>query len=118
MPVVAFDTHKFIRKLAQSGMSESQAEAIADAFKEVNQETEFVTKRDLKDTETLLKQDIETVRSELSHDIKAVRSDLNEQGLKFQSELANSKSDMIKWFVALSLSQTGLLVAILFKLFS
>jgi len=32
MTNVTFDTHKFIRKLRESGMPDAQAEAVADAF--------------------------------------------------------------------------------------
>ncbi len=43
MSVTAFDTHKFIQTLRRSDMSESQAEAIAEAFREAIGE-EIVTK--------------------------------------------------------------------------
>ncbi|PZP51277.1 MAG: DUF1640 domain-containing protein, partial [Azospira oryzae] len=34
MATIPFDTHKFIRRLQQAGVSEAQAEAIVDAFRE------------------------------------------------------------------------------------
>ena len=33
MTAIAFDTHKFIRTIKESGIPENQAEAIADAFR-------------------------------------------------------------------------------------
>ena len=36
MPTITFDTHKFIRRLREAGISEEQAEAIAEAFREAN----------------------------------------------------------------------------------
>ncbi len=48
MAAVMFDTHKFVRKLKESGFDEKQAEGIADAFKDASGEAELVTKKDLK----------------------------------------------------------------------
>ncbi len=49
MTSITFDTHKFIRKLKEAGLPESQAEAIADAFKEAQGEAELATRRDIED---------------------------------------------------------------------
>ncbi len=51
MPSITFDTHKFIRWLKESGISEEQAEAIADAFRDANLEAEIATKTDLRELE-------------------------------------------------------------------
>lgn len=51
MATITFDTHKFIRRLRDSGMSEQQAEAIADAFREAHLEAEVATKNDLRELE-------------------------------------------------------------------
>lgn len=51
MPTITFDTHKFIRRLREAGISEEQAEAIAEAFREANQEAEIATKADLRELE-------------------------------------------------------------------
>ncbi len=36
MPTITLDTHQFIRRLRKAGISEEQAEAIAEAFREAN----------------------------------------------------------------------------------
>ncbi len=51
MPTITFDTHKFIRCLREAGISEEQAEAIAEAFREANLEAEIATKVDLRELE-------------------------------------------------------------------
>jgi hypothetical protein len=51
MATITFDTHKFIRRLRDSGISEEQAEAIADAFREAHLEAEVATKSDLRELE-------------------------------------------------------------------
>jgi hypothetical protein len=51
MATITFDTHKFIRRLREAGMPESQAEAIAAAFAEAHAEAEVATKYDLRELE-------------------------------------------------------------------
>jgi hypothetical protein len=45
MTVITFDTHRFVRKLKEAGFEEKQAEAVADAFREAQAETETRLKR-------------------------------------------------------------------------
>ena len=47
MSTITFDTHKFIRKLKESGIAEAQAEAIAEAFRDAQGEANLATKQDL-----------------------------------------------------------------------
>ena len=54
MSSVTFDTHKFIRKLRESGMSDAQAEAVADAFREAQCEADLATTSDLRALELRL----------------------------------------------------------------
>ena len=51
MPSITFDTHKFIRRLREAGISEEQAEAIAEAFRDANLVAEIATKTDLRELE-------------------------------------------------------------------
>jgi len=51
MPTISFDTHKFIRRLREAGISEEQAEAIAEAFRDAHIEAEVATKTDLRELE-------------------------------------------------------------------
>lgn len=47
MATVTFDTHKFVRKLKEAGFDEKQAEAVSEAFRDAQFETEPLTKKDL-----------------------------------------------------------------------
>lgn len=51
MGSVSFDTHRFVRRLRESGFSEPQAEAISMAFAEAQVEAELATRTDLRDLE-------------------------------------------------------------------
>ena len=49
MAAITFDTLKFVERLKHSGMSEKNAKAISEAFKEAQSEMELATKSDLKE---------------------------------------------------------------------
>lgn len=46
LATITFDAHQFIKTLQEAGFEESQAEAVAQAFKETQQEAEVATKAD------------------------------------------------------------------------
>ena len=62
MASLTFDTHKFIRRLRESGMEEKQAEAIVEAFQSAQNEMQPMT-RDYFDIK--LKSEIEGAKSDL-----------------------------------------------------
>lgn len=66
MAAVMFDTHKFVRKLKESGFDETQAEGIAEAFKDASGEAELATKRDLKELELKIETRFEQLKGEIS----------------------------------------------------
>ncbi len=47
MATVAFDTHKFVRKLQEAGFDQKQAEGLTEAMRSAIEETELVTRKDL-----------------------------------------------------------------------
>ncbi len=69
MTAITFDTHKFIRKLRTAGFEEAQAEAVADAFKEAQSESELATKRDIID----LRRDIDVRFERIDGELKLNR---------------------------------------------
>ena len=60
MSSITFDTLKFVKTLKASGMSEDQAEAIANAVRDA-QETQLATKADVQD----LKHEIMSAKFEM-----------------------------------------------------
>jgi hypothetical protein len=59
---ITFDTHKFIRRLQEAGLTEAQAEALADAFRDAQGEADLVTKKDLQIELAPIKADITVVK--------------------------------------------------------
>ncbi|MBF0156768.1 MAG: DUF1640 domain-containing protein [Magnetococcales bacterium] len=80
---VAFDTHKFVRRLRDAGVEERQAEAFSDAFREVqeSQLEELATKSDITRLESGLKGEIAELRGEigdLRDDVEGLQGELQE----------------------------------------
>jgi len=90
MASITFDTLKFVHRLRESGIPESQAEAIAEAFKEASGEAETVTKEDLKLA-------VAELRTEL------------------HKETRDLKVDLIKWMTGALIAQAAV-IATLVKL--
>ncbi|MCF7999857.1 MAG: CCDC90 family protein [Methylovulum sp.] len=69
MTTITFDTHKFIRTLKDAGVSEVQAEAFYEAFKEAQAESDLATKRDIVD----LRRDIDVRFERVDGELKLNR---------------------------------------------
>ena len=80
---IYFDTHKFVKRMIETGMSEATAEALADEQSRLIQ-GELTTKTDLQQTEAKLRLEIEKV-----------------------------KSDIVRWMAGLLIAQGGVIVAML-----
>ncbi len=91
MTTVTFDTYKFVRKLRDSGLTEQQAEAIANTIIGAHDDLDLATKADLK-------------------------AGLWELKTELKSDISELKFDLLKWVIGLTLAQIGLLLGILLKL--
>jgi hypothetical protein len=69
MATITFDTHKFVRKLKESGFEEKQAEGIAEAFKDASGEAELATKRDIEQ----IRSEIREFKAEMNGELKLNR---------------------------------------------
>ena len=58
MATITFDTLKFVTRLKESGLSDNQAIAITEAFRDAHSEAEVATKADLRETEMRLASEI------------------------------------------------------------
>ena len=80
---IAFDTHRFVKRLTDTGFTEAQAEALAD--EQVN----------------LLNSNLAT-----KHDLEAVKADLERQ-------METHKADLLKWMLGALIAQGGVIVALI-----
>ena len=73
MANLAFDTHKYVKRLTAVGMPEKQAEVIAYEQRSLI-EDQLATKHDIAE----VKRDIEELRAEVKRDIAEVKRDIKE----------------------------------------
>jgi hypothetical protein len=65
MATITFDTHKFISTLIEAGFEVKQAEAVSEAFKVAQTDTDVASKQDIES----LRQDMKVSMSELKVDL-------------------------------------------------
>ena len=68
MTTIVFDTHAFVKELAEAGMPEKQAEVLARSQATLINET-LATKQDLKELEDRLRRDMKELELRLKHDL-------------------------------------------------
>ena len=90
---IAFDTHRFVKNLTESGFTEQQAEALAKEQVQLLN-SNLATKVDLQAVKAGLEAKIETVKAGLEAKIEA------------------SKVDLLKWMVTAMVTQGTLIVAL------
>ncbi len=87
------NTHTTIKEFIKYGFSEGQAEVIVNAINDQkinDQNTELVTKNDLKFSMSELKSDIYELKSELKSDISKLESDIS----KLESDISKLESEL------------------------
>ena len=80
MANLAFDTHKYVKRLTAVGMPEKQAEVIAYEQRSLI-EDQLATKHDIAEVKrdiAEVKRDIEELRAEVKRDIAEVKRDIKE----------------------------------------
>ena len=129
---IAFDTHRFVKNLTESGFTEQQAEALAKEQVQLLN-SNLATKVDIlalkADIETVkavvekVKAGVETVKAELEAkleavklglqaDIQTVKADLEAVKLGLQADIQASKVVLLKWMVTAMIAQGTLIVAL------
>ena len=101
---IAFDTHRFVKRLTEGGFTEKQAETLAEEQVALLN-TNLATKADIANVEAGLKADIAKVEAGLKAEIARV-----EAGLK--TEIEAVKADLLKWMFGAMIAQGGLIVAL------
>ncbi|MYF70303.1 MAG: DUF1640 domain-containing protein [Proteobacteria bacterium] len=106
---IAFDSHRFVKKLTACGFTEKQAEGLAD---------EQIR---LLDGNLASKADLERVKGELQTEIQVrtrqVKSDLEVRIQKvnanLETRIESVKADLMKWMLAAVTAQMALLAGVI-----
>lgn len=101
MTTIGFDTLQFVQRLRKAGMNEGEAEAIAEAVRDVQDSAGVATKYDL----ALVQQDIAGLRK----DVAVIKAEL-------EVKIAEAKGELIRWVVGVGMLQTAMIAALLMKL--
>ncbi len=126
---IAFDTHRYVKRLTENGFSEQQAEVLAEeqvAFLNANLATKIdiaeihakldTINADIENLRTETKSGIENLRAETKSEIEKLRaetkSEIEKLRAETKSEIEKCKSDLIKWVVGAIIAQGGLIVAL------
>ena len=126
---IAFDTHRFVKRLTESGFTEKQAETLAEehvallnsnlATKADIEALRQETKADIARVEAgmdALRQEtktgIETLRQETKADIARVEAGMDALRHETTATIAAVKADLVKWLFGGMIAQGGLIVAL------
>ncbi len=115
---IAFDTHRFVKRLTESGFTEKQAETLAEehvALLNAN----LATKADIARVEAgmeALRQEtragMEALRQETKADIARVEVGMEALRHETKAAIEAVKADLVKWLFGALIAQGGLIVAL------
>lgn len=126
---IAFDTHRFVKRLTESGFTEKQAETLAEehvALLNANLATKgdiAAIKADIDALRQETKAGIEALRQETKADIDALRQETKadiarvEAGMEALRQETRAavemvKAELVKWLFGALIAQGGLIVAL------
>ena len=72
MTAITFDTHKFVRRLQSAGFQAEQAEAVADAFRDAQEEGQLATHGDIEGLTVELKREIERLETRMENGFESL----------------------------------------------
>ena len=111
---IAFDTHRFVKRLTESGFTEKQAETLAEehvALLNANLATKAdveVARADIARVEA----GIETLRQETKAAIAKVEAGVEALRQETRAAIEAVKVDLLKWLFGALIAQGGLIVAL------
>ena len=101
---IAFDSHRFVKRLTENGFTEAQAEVLAD---------EQIT---LLNANLATRQNIADVQKEMTDirkEIVDIRKDIEVLRQETRADIERLKSDLLKWMFGALIAQGGLVVALI-----
>ena len=109
MIAITFDTHEFVKRLRDSGFSESQAEVITDLQRQASAAAVEQARKDFRPEELATRKDLDSRIKETELKIELVRSEL-------KRDIAETKADLIRWVVGVGILQITIIAALLLRL--
>ena len=104
---IAFDTHRFVKRLTESGFTEKQAETLAEEHVTLLN-ANLATKTDIAE----VKAEIETLKAETKVEIETLKAETKAEIETLKAEIQVVKADLLKWLYGALIAQGGLIVAL------
>ncbi|MCY4322593.1 MAG: hypothetical protein OXD00_02750 [Gammaproteobacteria bacterium] len=101
---IAFDTHRFVKRLTGTGFTEAQAEALADEQVHLLN-SNMATKQNLQELEGIQKQQLIELQGEQRQQLTRLEG-------RLQQQMAELKADLLKWMIGALIAQTGVIVGL------
>jgi hypothetical protein len=101
---INFDTHRFVKRLVDSGLAEKTAEVLADEQSRLLTDN-LATKADLMAVKADLETQLAATKADLETQLAATKADL-------EVRLAESEVRTVRWMAGLLIAQGGVIVAL------
>ena len=108
---IAFDTHRFVKRLTRTGFTEEQAEALADEQVALLN-SNLATKENLLRLEGAQKQQLAEHEATTDQTIQEIKRDIQELKGSQERQMAELKADLLKWMIGALIAQTGVIVGL------
>ncbi len=112
---IAFDTHRFVKRLTGCGFTEEQAETLADEQAALLNGN-LATRADIARIEAdiaRIEAGIDALRQETRADITRIEAGMDALRQETRVTIESAKSDLLKWLFGALIAQGGLIVALL-----
>ncbi len=108
---IAFDTHRFVKRLTGSGFTELQAETLAEEQVALLN-TNLATKADIEALRQGTQADMAQIRADIEALKQATKADIEALRQETKADMAQVKADLLKWMFSALIAQGGLIVAL------
>lgn len=122
MTIAIFDTLKLAKRLEKAGMPVPQAEGFAEVLSEI-MTTELATKSDLKELRGWASAEFVDIRGEMRAEFADIRremrtgfAEVRTEFARIRMEMAQSKTETIRWMVGLFIAQISVTLGVLLRL--
>ncbi len=116
MTALTFDTHDIIKKFREKGLSEDLAELQVEAIKDVVKQAVSQVQHDYSLDDAVTNKDLDARIRETELKIEVVKADLKRDIESVRKDMAEIKSELIRWVVGVGMLQVTLITALLIKL--
>ena len=113
-PVPQFDSHRFVKRLTNAGLSEEVAEILAEEHASRFVPADVATKADVAEAESATRSDIAATRSDLAAtnaDVAKNRAEIALAVAELKELIVATQRSTLRWMFGMMLAYTGIILA-------